>query len=56
MTPAEIKAFRKRKGWTQLEMATILGVTPSAIHYWETGRSHPTGLSQRALERLMRKG
>lgn len=32
-----LKAYRKRAGMTQQELAERVGVTPSAISHWETG-------------------
>ena len=36
-----IKELRERKGWTQLQLANEVGVTPSTIYNWERGRFVP---------------
>ena len=42
-TPEEIKAFRKRKGLSQLEFGKLCGVGKSAVSQWESGTTEPTG-------------
>ena len=37
----QIIAFRKKKGWTQEQLAGFLGVTYQAVSKWETGISYP---------------
>jgi transcriptional regulator with XRE-family HTH domain len=36
-----LAAARDKKGWTQLELAITLGITPGAVAHWEQGRSLP---------------
>ncbi len=38
---AVIRTYRKKKGFTQEEMATRLGVTTPAVNKWENGNSQP---------------
>lgn len=36
-----IRELREAAGLTQLELAVRVGVTPSTIYNWETGRAEP---------------
>ncbi len=46
-----IKQLREGRGWTQLKLANELGVTPSTIYKWETGRTEPKVAQLRAVAR-----
>jgi DNA-binding XRE family transcriptional regulator len=35
LSPARVRTFRRRRGWTQIEMARQLGVTERTIQWWE---------------------
>lgn len=48
-----IKTKRLEKGWTQEQVATILGVSASAVHKWEKGSSYPDITLLPALTRLL---
>ena len=37
-----IEVLRKERGWTQLELAIKLGVTPVTVYNWERGKTEPT--------------
>lgn len=54
-TAESILALRKARGLTQEAMARELGVTTSAVSFWEQGRRRPVGLSVKALDGLRRK-
>jgi putative transcriptional regulator len=47
-----IRELRTARGWTQLQLANQLGVTPATIHMWERGKSEPTVSALRRLARL----
>ena len=54
MTGAQLRAWRKRLGWSQPQLADALRVHPQTVSDWErgkTGIAHPTIL-RLALERL----
>ncbi len=47
-----IRRLREERGWTQLELASRLGVTPVTIYNWERGRTEPRVSQFRQLARL----
>ena len=47
-----IKQLREARGWTQLELANRLGVTPSTVYNWERGKFEPRLSQARALATL----
>ena len=47
-----IRQLREERGWTQLELAYRLGVTPVTIYNWERGRTEPRVSQFRQLARL----
>lgn len=49
----QIKALRKRRGWTQLDLATRLGVEQSTVSRWERDISRPIGIYLNFLQRLL---
>ena len=48
-----IRQARERRGWTQLQVAIQLGLTPVTIYNWERGRSEPRVSQFRLLARLL---
>lgn len=46
-----IRALRQEQGWTQLEFANRLGVTPATVFNWERGRHEPKATQLRAMAR-----
>lgn len=46
-----IRELREERGWTQLQLAIKLGVTPVTIYNWERGRYEPKVSQFRSLAR-----
>ncbi len=44
-----IRQLREGQGWTQLELANKLSVTPSTIYNWERGKFEPAASKLRQL-------
>lgn len=47
-----IRELRERHGWSQVEVANRVGVTPSAVYNWEKGKNEPRLTQLRALSRV----
>ena len=56
LTPWLIKKLRKRLGITQGELATLVGVSTSAVGSWEYGKAKPQGHNREALVALRKLG
>jgi len=56
LSPNLIKKLRKKLNITQAELATLVGVTPGAVAFWEQGRSRPRDGHKRALVSLRQLG
>lgn len=48
-----IKELREDQGWTQLDLAVKLGVTPTTISAWERGMYEPRASQLRALATVL---
>ena len=48
----KVKELRKRKGWTQEELAQVIGVSLSTVQRWERQGGKPTRLARRELAKL----
>lgn len=55
ITPDEIRALRKRLGFTQAQLAAEMGLTQMAIAAWETGRAKPRGPARLLLAQFEAK-
>jgi len=44
-----IRQLRTERGWTQLELAIKLGVTPLTVQNWERGRFEPSASKLRTI-------
>jgi DNA-binding transcriptional regulator YiaG len=56
LTPWLIKKLRARLGITQGELATLVGVSTSAVGFWEYGKAKPEGHNREALVALRKLG
>lgn len=44
-----IRQLREARGWTQLDLANQLKVTPATVYNWERGRYEPSASKLRAI-------
>ncbi len=51
----KLKELRKKKGWTQEDMAREITVSLSTVQRWEKKGGEPTRLARRELQRLFRR-
>lgn len=49
-----LSACRVQVGYSQVEVARLMGVQKSTISNWETGRTHPTMKNAKKLSELYR--
>jgi len=56
ISPGLIKKLRRRLGITQGELATLVGVSTSAVASWEYAKAKPEGLNREALVALRKLG
>ena len=47
-----VKQLRAEQGWTQLELANQLGVTPVTVYNWERGKYEPSASMLRKIARV----
>ncbi|OGO23515.1 MAG: hypothetical protein A2144_00110 [Chloroflexi bacterium RBG_16_50_9] len=50
-----VKQLRHKNGWTQEELARIIGVSLSTIQRWEKRGGRPTLLLRRELTKLFKE-
>lgn len=53
MTPDQIKALRKNRGWSQQQLAAALGVDQATVSRLESGVSEPRGAVRVLLDRII---
>jgi len=51
----KLKELRRKKGWTQEDMAREVHVSLSTVQRWEKKGGEPTKLARRELRRLFRR-
>lgn len=54
-TAERLKGVRRRRGWSQRELAGRLGVDPSAVRDWEAGKEPRFKTCLSAIERAVRE-
>lgn len=52
---AKVKELRKKKGWSQEDLARQIEVSLSAVQRWEKKGGKPTRLARRELQKLFRE-
>ena len=50
-----IREIRKRLGFTQKQLAELIGVDQVSVNRWENNKRRPSKLALRQLERLRKK-
>jgi transcriptional regulator with XRE-family HTH domain len=53
LTPEAIQQFRKERGLSQQQLASMLGVGVTTISRWETGQAHVTGTAAVVLQTVI---
>ncbi len=56
MTPKELKVWRKQNGYSQSQLAKVLGVIPLTVSRWELGVREIPSFLHLALECMEKKG
>ena len=52
MNMKTIRQLREERGWTQLELANRLKVTPATVYNWERGRYEPRASQIRQIAQI----
>jgi transcriptional regulator with XRE-family HTH domain len=55
MAPEELKAWRENNGFSQSQLAKMLGLTHQSISRWECGRRHIPAFLHLALKSVEQK-
>lgn len=55
-SPSSVKQLRKKTGISQADLARYVGVEPSAVCQWESGKLNPSGPALRVLELIDQHG
>ena len=51
----KVKELRKKKGWTQEDLAQEICVSLSTVQRWEKSGGRPTRLARRELKRFLKE-
>jgi DNA-binding XRE family transcriptional regulator len=49
---ATLRELRRERGWTQYEVALMVGVQPHSVYLWESGRRTPRVEHMRKLGQI----
>jgi len=49
----KVKALRKKRGWSQEDLAREIDVSLSTVQRWESKGANPTRLARRELKKLL---
>jgi DNA-binding transcriptional regulator YiaG len=52
---AVLKAWRRRKGFSQSQAAAKLGIPIDTLQNWEIARTKPVGFAHEALMKILQK-
>ena len=55
MNAQEIRELREAQGLNQDEFAVKLGVSPMTLRRWESGKTQPSRMAQKLLEKVTKK-
>lgn len=48
-----VKALRKKLGWTRQELATKMGISLETVERWELGKNQPSPMARKLLKLLI---
>jgi len=48
-TTEQVRAMRDHVGMTQAEFASAIGCSPTAVYYWEAGKTRPSKVMSRRI-------
>ena len=54
MDNTEMRKLRVIKGYTQLKMASLIGVSLNTYRNWELGANNPSEINEIKLERILK--
>jgi transcriptional regulator with XRE-family HTH domain len=53
--PEKLRHLRKKRGWSQEELARNLGVSLNTVQRWEMGRNKPSRLAIEKLQTFLKE-
>lgn len=52
MTPDQVRGVRRELGLSQAAFAELIGVSPRAVKYWESGQRNPSKMAAKRIQDL----